>query len=85
MSYGCSDSGWITTKLFKSWLCDHFLKHAVSDRPLLLLLDGHSTHYQLEVIRYARQQKVLMLCLPPHTTHKFQPLDCTVFSPFKTQ
>ena len=85
MSYGCSDSGWITTELFESWLCDHFLKHAVSDRPLLLLLDGHSTHYQLEVIRYARQQKVLMLCLPPHTTHESQPLDCTVFSPFKTQ
>ena len=85
MTYGCSDSGWITTELFESWLCDHFLKHAVSERPLLLLLDGHSTHYQLEVIRYARQQKVLMLCLPPHTTHESQPLDCTVFSPFKTQ
>ena len=26
-----------------------------------------------------------MLCLPPHTTHESQPLDCTVFSPFKTQ
>ena len=45
MSYGCSDSGWITTELFESWLCNHFLKHAVSDRLLLLLLDGHSTHY----------------------------------------
>ena len=62
-----------------------FFKHAVSERPLLLLLDGHSTHYQLEVIRYARQNKVLMLCLPPHTTHEVQPLDCTVFSPFKAQ
>ena len=26
-----------------------------------------------------------MLCLPPYTTHKAQPLDCTVFSPFKAK
>ena len=72
MTYGCSDSGWLTTELFESWLFDHFLKHAVSERPILLLLDGHGTHYQLEVIRYARQNGVLMLCLPPHTIHEAQ-------------
>ena len=85
MRYDCSDSGWITTDLFESWLSDHFLKHAVSERPLLLLLDGHSTHCQPEVIRHARSNKVLILCLPPHTTHEAQPLDCIVFSPLKTQ
>ena len=47
-SYGLSDNGWITTPLFEGWLADHFLKHAVAGRPLLLLLDGHSTHYQPE-------------------------------------
>ena len=26
-----------------------------------------------------------MLCLPPHTTHEAQPLDCTVFSPLKAK
>ena len=26
-----------------------------------------------------------MLCLPPHTTHEAQPLDCTVFAPLKSQ
>ena len=43
---------------FELRLCNHFLKHAVRERPLLLLLDGHSTHYQLEVIQYARQNGV---------------------------
>ena len=85
MCYGCSDSGWITTELFESWLCEHFLKHAVSERPLLLLLDGHSTHYQPRLIRYARDNQIILLCLPPHTTHEAQPLDCTVFSPLKAQ
>jgi len=83
MSYGCSDSGWITTELFESWLCEHFLKHAVSERPSLLLLDGHSTHYQPQFVRFAGENQVFLLCLPPHTTHEAQPLDCTVFSPLK--
>ena len=43
--YGLSDKGWITTELFEGWLVEHFLQYAVSMRPLLLLLDGHSTHY----------------------------------------
>ena len=57
MTYGYSDSGWITTNLFESWLSGHFLKHAVCERPLLLLLDGHSTHYQPEVVQNAKKMK----------------------------
>ena len=53
--------------------------------PLLLLLDGHSTHFQPQLIRMARQKGVIILCLPPHTTHEVQPLDCGVFSPLKMQ
>ncbi|XP_065896174.1 uncharacterized protein [Dysidea avara] len=85
MTYDYSDSGCITTDLFESWLSGHFLKHAVCERPLLLLLDGHSTHYQPEAVRYAKRNEVLLLCLPPHTTHEAQPLDCTVISPLKAQ
>jgi len=72
-SYGLSDKGWITTELFLGWLTEHFLEHAVSARPLLLLLDGHSTHYSYELIQTAREKGVIVL--PPHTTHQAQPLD----------
>ena len=30
-SYDSSDKGWMTIKLFKLWLVDHFLKHAVTE------------------------------------------------------
>ena len=43
--YGLSGTGWVDTELFKGWLNQHFLKYAVGSRPLLLVLDGHSTHY----------------------------------------
>ncbi len=83
--YGLSDTGWINADLFKGWIVEHFIQYAVPGLPLLLLLDGHSTHYQPDVIRFARAHNIIMLCLPPHTTHESQPLDCGVFKPLKSK
>ena len=69
--YGLSDKGWINTELFEAWLSELFLQYAVSALPLLLLLDGHTTHYQPQTVRLAKEHDVLMLCLPPHTTHVY--------------
>jgi len=44
--YGLSDNGWINSDLFEGWLVEHFIRFAVPGRPLLLMLDGHSTHYK---------------------------------------
>jgi len=78
MLNGCSDSGWITMELFEYWLVEHFLKHVVHECPLLLLLDRHSTRYQPDVVQFAKDNDILLLCLPPHTAHEAQPLDCSV-------
>ena len=61
------------------------LEYKVSARSLLLLLDGHSTHYQPQSVRFAKEHGTIMLCLPPHTTHEPQPLDCGVFGPLKSR
>ena len=83
--YGTSPKGWIDTELFRCWFSDHFLRHATAARPLLLLMDGHSSHYQPELVRYAKENDVVLLCLPPHTTADSQPLDVGVFGPLKTR
>ena len=31
------------------------------------------------------EHDIILLCLPPHTTHESQPLDVSVFAPLKTQ
>ena len=82
-SYGLSEKGWIDGEIFEEWFEDHFLKFAPAQRPLLLLLDGHSSHYQPAVVRKAAASGVILFCLPPHVTHLAQPLDKTVFSPLK--
>jgi hypothetical protein len=76
-------NGWMNAETFLRWL--HFQQHVHSSaaHPILLILDGHSSHKELNVIEYARNNHIHMLSTPPHTTHKLQPLDRVFFKPFK--
>ena len=60
------------------------LKYAVPERPLLLIIDGHKSHMTLDLIDLARDNNVVLYCLPPHTTHALQPLDVSVFRSLKS-
>ena len=44
--FAVSENGWVDHELFSFFLTEHFMTHAVSHRPLLLLLDGHSTNFE---------------------------------------
>ena len=46
-------------------------------------MDGHSSHYEPKSVDIAKEESVILFCLPPHTTQDSQPLDCTVFGPLK--
>ena len=80
-----SENGWINSELFVKWL-QHFVQHAKPgpDNKVLLVMDGHVTHKSLQAIDYARENSIVMICLPPHTTHCMQPLDRTIYGPLKT-
>ena len=69
-------------EIFESWLNHHFLLYAPPARPLFLLMDGHSCHFSPVFVNKAADEQVIVFCLPPHSTHKTQPLD-KVFSPLK--
>ncbi|KAJ8932978.1 hypothetical protein NQ318_011195 [Aromia moschata] len=82
----CHPSGWIQSHIFKEWI-DHFIKHSKPSRedPIILSLDGHYTHTRnLDVINKARENHITLICLPPHSTHKLQPLDVALMAPLKT-
>ena len=79
-------SGWMQSNIFVEWF-KHFLSHTnpTSDRPVLLIMDGHKTHtLNLEVITLAREKHVTLLCLPPHCSHRMQPLDVCFMKPVMT-
>ncbi len=81
--YGKSESGWVDSKLFLEWMKRIFLCYAVQERPVLLIIDGHKSHLTLDCIDLACENQVILLCLPPHTTHHLQPLDVAVFKALK--
>lgn len=83
---GCHPSGWIQQHLFTQWF-RHFVKHTKpsADDPVVLVLDGHYSHTRnLDLIDLARTYNVIIISLPPHSTHKIQPLDLAFMGPFKT-
>lgn len=81
--YGLNESGWIDHDLFDGWFNEVFLKFIPSTLPILLLLDGHSSHYNPAVVKKAASSGVIIFCLPPNTTRLLQPLDRVWFSAVK--
>lgn len=79
-TFQCSQNGWINDNILSFWFINVFLNEIRSlARPVLLLLDGHQCHFTVKVIEAAKQNNVIILCLPPHTTHSLQPLDLVTF------
>ena len=78
--YGLSESDWVDGELLDMWFRHHFLFHTPPLRPLLLLLDRHSSHYTPSVINKATEEGIIIFCLPTHFTHLTQTLDKGFFS-----
>ncbi|KAF2878902.1 hypothetical protein ILUMI_27262 [Ignelater luminosus] len=77
-------SGWMTGELFVKTL-EHIVKHTRcnNENKILLPIDNHKSHTTLAAIPFARENRIVLLSFPPHTSHKLQPLDVEVFGPFK--
>lgn len=87
-SIGCagkSGSGWMTGSIFSSIYLPHFVKHAKCSpsKPVLMILDNHESHISVEALTYAKASGIHMLTLPPHCSHKLQPLDRSIYGPLK--
>jgi hypothetical protein len=46
----------------------------------MLIVNGHDSHVTLEAVEFCVQNKILLLCLPPHSTNWLQPCDVSIFS-----
>lgn len=78
-------SEWINKDSFISWFKMFVnLSNPSPDKPVLLLLDGHCSHIKsLQLINIARENNVIMLTFPPHTTHRLQFLDVSFMAPLQ--
>jgi hypothetical protein len=80
-----SENGWTDNELGLRWLTECFHEETKASytegRFRMLCVDGHSSHITTAVIEFCIEKKIILLCLPPHTTHLLQPLDLKIFSP----
>lgn len=82
---GVSENGWTTNKLGLRWL-KHFNEHTkkrVVGAARLLVIDGHESHNSLKFQQYCKDNKIITLCMPPHSSHLLQPLNVGCFAPLK--
>ncbi|XP_071055885.1 uncharacterized protein [Onthophagus taurus] len=79
-----TERGWMETTLFYNWFRDVFLANIGRERPVILIYDGHVTHISVKLIQLARANDIIIMKLPPHTTHVLQPLDVAIFKGLKT-
>ncbi|CUA69981.1 hypothetical protein RSOLAG22IIIB_08826 [Rhizoctonia solani] len=80
-----SKKGYMTGEVGLEWI-KHFNNYAppsAPDRTRLLLVDGHVSHYTLELLNYAREHNIVLACYPSHTTHVLQGLDVACFARLK--
>ena len=88
---GATENGWISKRLFyiygqrfvqklRGWglLNDQTKKH-------LVLMDSHKTHlFNFQFMDLMRQNNIIVLAIPAHTSHLIQPLDDAPFASFKS-
>jgi hypothetical protein len=85
-SIGLSENGWTSDFHCHQWFKDTFIPQAEkrnkSGKPILLIYDSHGSYEKYELLHLAKEHKIILFSLPPHMTHKLQPLDVSVFGLF---
>jgi hypothetical protein len=81
-----SENGWTTNQIGLQWL-QHFeicTRSKTIGSKRLLILDNHESHICLEFRSFCEKNDIILLWMPPHSSHLLQPLDVGCFSPLKT-
>jgi len=84
-----SESGWTSNEIALKWLQRLFdppskRKARQGRDPRLLFVDGHGSHINMEFIDECESRNIIVCAYPPHTTHRLQALDVSLFSPLST-
>ena len=75
-----SKNGWMTGELFFDVL-NHLRQYTRCSKanPILLIFDNHKSHLNLRNLTYCKDSGIVVLTLPPHCSHRLQPLDVSVY------
>ena len=81
-----SPNGWTSDEIGLCWLQKVFIPETnscMTGSYCLLVLDGHGSHLTPEFDKTCSENKIIPICMPPHSSNYCQPLDVSCFSPLK--
>lgn len=84
--FSANTKGWTSNLHGLEWLKRVFepaTRAKAGGKYRLLICDGHDSHISGSFIAHCLQNRIVLLILPPHTSHLLQPLDVAVFGPLK--
>ncbi|XP_049307835.1 uncharacterized protein LOC125777328 [Bactrocera dorsalis] len=86
LAIGKSDSGWMTCETFYEYITNVFYPFILKENiqlPIVLFLDGHTSHLSLHLIEFCKKQGIILIALLPNSTHLLQSMDVAVFHSLK--
>lgn len=83
MTYSATSNGWMETETFTNYFENNFLQNIGTEKPVILIYDGHASHISLPLVEKAVDNGVVIIKLPPHSSHLLQPMDLCVFKSLK--
>jgi hypothetical protein len=84
--FSANTKGWTSNLHGLEWLKRVFepaTRTKANGQYRLLVCDGHDSHISGSFIAHCLQNRILLMILPPHTSHLLQPLDIAIFGPLK--
>src|SRR2546423_11665002 len=84
--FSCNTRGWTSHIHGLEWLRRCFepsTRYKANQRTRMLICDGHDSHISANFIAHCINNNIVLLILPPHTSHVLQPLDVGLFGPLK--
>jgi hypothetical protein len=77
-------SGWMTEDNFFIALKHlHSQVKCTKEKHILLFMDNHISYMGYSIFVFSKENGIILQTLPPHTSHAFQPLNRTIYGPFK--
>src|SRR5437763_6910221 len=85
--FDCNTKGWTSNEYGIQWLRSCFepaTREKADGKMRLLICDGHDSHITAAWIEHCMRNNIVLMVLPPHSSHLTQLLDVGVFGPLKT-
>jgi hypothetical protein len=76
-------SGFITEDLLYNWVKDDFISYCTFQRlilgnkeaPIVVFCDGHSSRFSTRIWKLMKENNIILICIPSHSSHLLQVLD----------